>query len=128
MQQNIFNKEPSMGSPHWGESKYWSYKDLKVHFRVTGNESNPPILLIHGFGASCDHWRNNAEILASEGFRVFGIDLIGFGKSEQHLQSKIKHLENQFWANQLACFLDEIVDIQKNGKACLLYTSDAADE
>ena len=123
MQQNILNKEPLMGSPHWGESKYWSYKDLRVHFRVTGEESNPPIVLIHGFGASSDHWRNNAEIFASEGFRVFGIDLIGFGKSEQNLQNKIKHLENQFWANQLASFLDEIVDIQKNGKVILIGNS-----
>ena len=94
MQQNILNKEPVMGSPHWGKSNYWSYKDLRVHFREAGEESNPPIVLIHGFGASSDHWRNNAEIFASEGFRVFGIDLIGFGKSEQNLQSKIKHLEN----------------------------------
>ena len=123
MQQNILNKEPLMGSPHWGESKYWSYKDLRVHFRVTGEESNPPIVLIHGFGASSDHWRNNAEIFASEGFRVFGIDLIGFGKSEQNLQIKIKYLENQFWANQLASFLDEIVDIQKNGKVILIGNS-----
>lgn len=123
MQQNILNKEPLMGSPHWGESKYWSYKDLRVHFRETGKESNPPIVLIHGFGASSDHWRNNAEIFASEGFRVFGIDLIGFGKSEQNLQNKIKHLENQFWANQLASFLDEIVDIQKNGKVILIGNS-----
>ena len=122
-QKNIFNKEPLMGSPDWGESKYWSYKDLRVHFRVTGKESDPPIVLIHGFGASSDHWRNNAEIFASEGFRVFGIDLIGFGKSEQNLQSKIKHLENQFWANQLASFLDEIVDIQKNGKVILIGNS-----
>ena len=123
MQQNILNKEPLMGSPHWGESKYWSYKDLRVHFRVTGEESNPPIVLIHGFGASSDHWRNNAEIFASEGFRVFGIDLIGFGKSEQNLQSKIKHLDNQSWAKQLASFLDEIVDIQKNGKVILIGNS-----
>ena len=122
-QKNIFNKKPLMGSPDWGESKYWSYKDLRVHFRVTGKESDPPIVLIHGFGASSDHWRNNAEIFASEGFRVFGIDLIGFGKSEQNLQGKIKHLENQFWANQLASFIDEIVDIQKNGKVVLIGNS-----
>ena len=123
MQQNIHNKESLMGSPHWGKSKYWSYKDLRVHFRVTGEESNPPIVLIHGFGASSDHWRNNAEIFASEGFRVYGIDLIGFGKSDQNLQGKINLLDNQFWANQLASFLDEIVDIQKNGKVILIGNS-----
>jgi len=123
MQSDIFNKDSFLGSPSWGESRYWSYKDLRVHFRVTGNESNPPMVLIHGFGASSDHWRNNAEIFASEGFRVFGIDLIGFGKSDQNLQSKIKYLENKFWANQLASFLDEIVDIQKNGKVILIGNS-----
>ena len=123
MHSNIFNKESYIGSPDWGESKYWSYKDLRVHFRVTGNESNPPIVLIHGFGASSDHWRNNAEIFASEGFRVFGIDLIGFGKSKQNLQSKIKYLDNQLWANQLASFLDQIVDIEKNGKVILIGNS-----
>ncbi len=123
MQSDIFNKEPYIGSPDWGESKYWIFKDLKVHFRVTGNESNPPIVLIHGFGASSDHWRNNAEIFASEGFRVYGIDLIGFGKSEQNLQSKINYLDNQVWGEQLAFFLDEIVDIQNNGKVILIGNS-----
>ena len=123
MQPNISNKETFLGSPDWGESKYWSYKDLNVHYRVTGKESNPSIILIHGFGASSDHWRNNAEIFASEGFRVFGLDLIGFGKSAQNLRRKIKHLDNQFWANQLSSFLEEIVDIEKNGKAILIGNS-----
>ena len=95
MQHNISDREPFMGSPDWGESKYWRYKDNIVHFRVTGEESNPPILLIHGFGASSDHWRNNAEILALEGYRVFGIDLVGFGKSEQKFNSEQK-ISNYF--------------------------------
>ena len=123
MQHNISDREPFMGSPDWGESKYWRYKDNIVHFRVTGEESNPPILLIHGFGASSDHWRNNAEILALEGYRVFGIDLVGFGKSEQKFNSEIKYLDNQIWAAQLASFLDEIVDIQTNGKVILIGNS-----
>jgi len=123
MQPNISHKEPINGSPDWGESRYWSYKDLKVHFRVTGKESNPPIVLIHGFGASSDHWRNNAEIFASEGFRVFGIDLMGFGKSEQNLNSEVNPLENEFWANQLTSFLYEIVDIKTNGKVILIGNS-----
>ncbi len=123
IKSNIHNKEPFIGSPDWGESKNWFYKDLKVHFRVTGMESNKPIVLIHGFGASSDHWRNNAEIFASEGFRVYGIDLIGFGRSAQNLQGKISYLDNQIWANQLASFLDEIVDVKKNGKVILIGNS-----
>ena len=111
------------GNPDWGKSQNWFFNDLKVHFRVTGEESDTPIVLIHGFGASCDHWRNNAEIFASAGFRIYGIDLIGFGKSEQDLQSKEIHLNNKFWANQLASFIDEIVNIKKNGKVVLIGNS-----
>jgi len=122
MQLNIY-KDPFIGSPNWGESRNWYFKDLRVHFRVTGKESNPPIVLIHGFGASSDHWRNNAEVLASEGFRIYGIDLIGFGKSEQNLQGKIKYLDNQIWADQLASFLDEVVNTKNYGKAILIGNS-----
>jgi len=123
MQPNIFNEEAINGYPNWGESKYWSYKNLKVHFRVTGEESNPPIVLIHGFGASCDHWRNNAKVFASEGFRVFGIDLIGFGKSEQDIKGKIKHLDNEFWSNQLTSFINEVVNTKKSEKVILIGNS-----
>ncbi len=126
MNENQLKKEVltmQLDHSEWGESKNWYYKDLNVHFRVTGNESRAPLILIHGFGASSDHWRNNAELFASEGFRVYGIDLIGFGRSEQPNQSKIKYLDNHFWAEQIASFLDEVVDIRKNGKAILIGNS-----
>ena len=123
IQSNSKNEDTFLGSPDWGESKNWFYKDLKIHFRVTGEESSTPIVLIHGFGASSDHWRNNAEIFASEGFRIYGIDLIGFGRSEQNLQGEIKYLDNQIWASQLASFIDEIVDIKRNGKVILIGNS-----
>ncbi len=123
IQSNIASEDTFIACPDWGESKNWFFKDLKVHFRVTGEESNTPIVLVHGFGASSDHWRNNAEIFASEGFRVYGIDLIGFGRSEQNLQGKLKYLENEIWANQLASFLNEIVDVKRNGKVILIGNS-----
>ena len=120
---DINHKGSFIGSPEWGESKICFYKNLRVHFRVTGKESNSPIVLIHGFGASSDHWRNNAEIFASEGFRVYGIDLIGFGRSDQNLEGKIKHLNNQIWSNQLVSFLEEVVDVKRNGKVILIGNS-----
>jgi len=123
MQTNIYHQSSSNGSPDWGESKNWYFKDLRVHYRVTGEKTNPPMVLIHGFGASCDHWRNNAEIFAFEGFRVYGIDLIGFGKSQQNLKGKINDLDNKFWADQLNSFLEEIVDIKRNGKVVLIGNS-----
>ena len=125
MESNKESKEKVSFSDHsdWGESKEWVYKDLKVHFRVAGDQSNTPIVLIHGFGASSDHWRFNAKVFASEGFRIYGIDLLGFGRSEQNLHGKIDYLNNQIWANQLSSFIDEIVDVKKNGKVILIGNS-----
>ncbi len=126
MDENQLKKEiekMQLDSSEWGESHNWYYRDLNVHFRAIGNETSTPLLLIHGFGASSDHWRNNAELFASEGFRVYGIDLIGFGRSEQPHPSKIKYLDNQFWAEQISSFLDEVIDIRKNGKAILIGNS-----
>ncbi len=42
-----------------------------------------PLVLIHGFGASLGHWRNNIPILAEQGYRVFALDLLGFGGSDK---------------------------------------------
>ena len=123
IQANVHNEDSLLGSPDWGQSKNWLYKDLRVHFRVTGEESNTPIVLIHGFGASCDHWRKNAEFLASAGFRIYGIDLIGFGRSEQNIKGEINYLDNQIWADQLASFLNEIVEVKRNGKVILIGNS-----
>ncbi len=123
IKSDIQNDESPIGSPDWGISKNWFFKNLRVHYRVTGGETNTPIILIHGFGASSDHWRNNAEIFASKGFRIYGIDLLGFGKSEQNFQGKIKYLDNQVWANQLNSFIDEIVDVNSNGKVILIGNS-----
>ncbi len=123
IQSNNQINQNLIGSPDWGEEKNYLYKDLRINFRETGNKSNPPLILIHGFGASCEHWRNNAEAFAIQGYRVYGIDLIGFGKSDQKCNSKIIYLNNQIWGDQLISFLMEIVDIKTQGKAILIGNS-----
>jgi len=40
----------------------------------------PAILLVHGFGASTDHWRHNIPVLAAQ-HEVHALDLLGFGRS-----------------------------------------------
>ena len=40
------------------------------------------IVLIHGFGACKEHWRNN-QLAIAKASPCFAIDLIGFGKSSQ---------------------------------------------
>ncbi len=39
--------------------------------------------MVHGFGASLGHWRKNIPVLAAGGYRVFAIDLLGFGGSDK---------------------------------------------
>ncbi|KAL6215854.1 hypothetical protein ACLB2K_015281 [Fragaria x ananassa] len=46
------------------------------------NPNAPPVLLVHGFGASIPHWRRNIKTLAKN-YTVYAIDLIGFGASDK---------------------------------------------
>jgi pimeloyl-ACP methyl ester carboxylesterase len=39
--------------------------------------------LVHGFGASIGHWRKNIPVLAEAGYRVYAIDLLGFGGADK---------------------------------------------
>lgn len=57
----------------------WPWQGLPIRYQTAGT-SGAPLLLIHGFGASSDHWRKNIPVLA-ESHRVYAIDLLGFGKS-----------------------------------------------
>ena len=93
---------------NWGEHHNWRWNGLLCHWRVVGDKNDQPIVLIHGFGASSDHWRHNAQFFADAGFCVYSLDLIGFGKSDQPNREKVSKIDNLFWANQVIDFLQEI--------------------
>ena len=60
---------------------YWTWRDQPIHYVQAGSQADrPPLLLIHGFGASTDHWRKNIAQLQHE-FEVWAVDLLGFGRS-----------------------------------------------
>ena len=42
----------------------------------------PPVLLVHGFGGNCDHWRKNTGVVGEWG-RAYSIDLLGYGYSDK---------------------------------------------
>ena len=46
------------------------------------NNSSPAVVLVHGFGASGNHWRHNLPVLGKQ-TRTYAVDLIGFGDSSQ---------------------------------------------
>ncbi|MBO3459876.1 alpha/beta fold hydrolase [Aetokthonos hydrillicola Thurmond2011] len=61
------------------ESLFWNWQGHKIKYTVMG--TGKPLVLVHGFGASIGHWRKNIPVLANAGYRVFAIDLLGFGGS-----------------------------------------------
>ena len=51
----------------------------RIYHDVTGN--GPPLILIHGLGASRRWWRKNIAAFAPH-FTVYTVDLVGFGRSK----------------------------------------------
>ncbi|MGL6283028.1 MAG: alpha/beta fold hydrolase, partial [Microcoleaceae cyanobacterium] len=81
---------------------YWQWRGEKIYYVSAGeaNKHNPPLLLIHGFGASTDHWRKNITDL-SQDFPVWAIDLLGFGRSAKPLGE----YSGQLWQAQINDFI-----------------------
>lgn len=63
------------------EKLTWTWNGYKIPYTVTG--SGRPLLLVHGFGASIGHWRKNIPVLAGAGYKVYAIDLLGFGNADK---------------------------------------------
>ena len=110
-------------SPNWGSQQTWYWKGLYCHWRVLGEQNKTALLFIHGFGASSDHWRYNAEFFAKQGFRVYALDLVGFGKSEQPSSNKLKYLDNHLWSIQVVDFIKVIMQKSEGEKVIILGNS-----
>ena len=83
--------------------QYWLWREQKIYFVKAGNNpQRPPLLLVHGFGASTDHWRKNISEL-SQDFEVYAIDLLGFGRS----QKPAWQYSGNLWRDQLHDFITE---------------------
>jgi len=65
---------------------YWSQR-LKLHYAVWGDESNPPLLLIHGNRDHARTWDQVALELKRE-YCVYAVDLRGHGDSQWSVGSQ----------------------------------------
>ena len=84
---------------------YWQWRGHSIYYVSAGKKSNkPPLLLVHGFGASTDHWRKNIAQL-QEQFQVWAIDLLGFGRSAKPKQE----YSSRLWQEQLHDFIVEVI-------------------
>ncbi len=81
----------------------WSWRGYTIRYTVKG--SGRPLVLIHGFGAAIGHWRQNIPVLAEAGYRVFALDLLGFGGSDKpQLDYSLdlwEELLHDFWTEQI---------------------------
>jgi len=86
--------------------KYWQWRGHNVYYVKAGEKQSqrPPLLLVHGFGASTDHWRKNITGLCHD-FEVFAIDLLGFGRSAK---PKLEY-SGDLWRDQLNDFITEVI-------------------
>lgn len=79
---------------------------MKFSFQYTvAGEVGPAVLLVHGFGAFLEHYRDNIFGIANAGNRVWAVTLLGFGRSEKPNTVYTELL----WAELLRDFLTEVV-------------------
>ncbi len=104
------------------EPLQWNFRGATVEYLAWTNGMTssaavalPAIVLVHGFGANCKHWRNNIVPLAQQGYRVFSMDLLGFGMSDKPSPGTVDDAGTpvaynfDYWAAQLRAFVTEVV-------------------
>lgn len=89
------------------ETQTWQWQGYKIRYQSIGQEGIP-IVCIHGFGASSDHWRQNLPVLGQH-HATFAIDLIGFGGSEKPAPNCPLTYTFETWSQQVLAFCQEVV-------------------
>ena len=99
------------------ESKTTDFRSYPTSYQVSKPEnthSEVAILLIHGFGSSSYHWRDNIPAL-SENYDTYAIDLIGFGKSAK---PATLNYTVSLWCEQVTEFIDCVIQ-----KPCIIVAN-----
>jgi len=111
VQRTAPNPAPD-SAPNLVQTHTWSWHGFDIRYQCAGT-GDTNVVLIHGFGASSDHWRKNLPVLAAR-YRVFAIDLIGFGFSakptpgNQRTATTIPYTFNT-WSEQIQDFCRQVV-------------------
>ncbi len=69
-----------------GEPKNGTFANIsgvRVHFADRGPQGAKTVVLLHGFAASMDTWKDVMAALEKRGFRVIALDLKGFGWTDR---------------------------------------------
>jgi len=84
---------------------YAPFGELRTGYEVIG--AGPPVVMVHGIGggSSVFQYRLNAPALAAAGYRVYALDLLGFGRSSRPEQ---RSTQDDLVA-QVTAFLEDVV-------------------
>ncbi|GAB2294093.1 hypothetical protein Dimus_028310 [Dionaea muscipula] len=100
----LLGKKSQSSSEGSYPTRLWRWNGYLIQYTVVGYEG-PAVLLVHGFGAFMEHYRNNFSSIANGGNQVWGITLLGFGRSEK---PNIIYTE-LMWAELLRDFIVDVV-------------------
>lgn len=102
---------------------------MSIRYQQSG-ETGTPILCIHGFGASSDHWRKNLPSFG-EHHRAYAIDLIGFGGSDKPFPNDPIPYTFETWSQQIIDFCREVIGepvyLVANSIGCVVAMQAAVD-
>ncbi len=98
-----FDAKPNAPWKYLGHDVYSVSSTPANTFADTYQKEPPAVLLVHGFGASTDHWRYNIPVLAKS-YEVHAIDLLGFGRSAK--PSELNY-GGDLWKEQVVAYVNE---------------------
>jgi pimeloyl-ACP methyl ester carboxylesterase len=100
---------PVIPHPDLGHQRIWFWRGWRIRYTYLCPEppaaqQATPLLLLHGFGASLEQWRQNLRTLSQER-PVYALDLLGFGDS----QKPAALLSTELWQTQVFDFWQAII-------------------
>ncbi len=111
-----------------GNQRDWIWRGWQTRYSYlikNATAEQTPLILIHGFGASIEHWRHNIPVLSQQ-YPVYALDLLGFGASRkadtQYTVELWVEQVHDFWS----IFIGEPVVLVGNSVGSLVCMSLAA--
>ena len=95
--------------PDLGNQRIWRWRGWRIRYTYVMPadpiaQQQPPMVLVHGFGASLEQWRSNFRQWGQQR-PVYALDLLGFG----HSQKPAVLLGAELWQQQVHDFWQTVI-------------------
>lgn len=103
----------------------FEWRGYNVNYLAEGPAFAKPVLFVHGFGASINHWRKNIPAVLDTGAcRVYAIDLLGLGASAKASPDEVPY-SIELWTEQVIDFIHYIdrTDYNNNNSTSISNTA-----